>query len=56
MLFRSNEAVLRAVAQAFNVSRHDVHLMSGATSRTKVLRISGAMLTLTERLALLLQG
>ena len=53
---RANEAVLRAVAQAFNVSRHDVHLMSGATSRTKVLRISGAMLTLTERLALLLQG
>ena len=53
---RANEAVLRAVAEAFDVSRRDVHLMSVATSRTKVLRISGAVPALTERLELLLHG
>ena len=34
-------AVLKAVADAFEVRTRDVVLVSGATSRTKVLRVDG---------------
>ena len=45
-------AVLRAVAEAFGVRRADVTLVSGATSRTKVLEVPGASeAVLTELLA-----
>ncbi|QQS00846.1 MAG: DUF167 domain-containing protein [Austwickia sp.] len=45
----ATEAVLRAVAEAFGVRRHDVRLVSGATARSKVLEIDGddAMLAAT---------
>ncbi len=36
---RANEAALRAVAAALGVRRRQVHLVSGATSRTKVFEV-----------------
>jgi uncharacterized protein YggU (UPF0235/DUF167 family) len=39
---KANEAVLAQVAQAFDVARRDVRLVSGAKSRTKLLEIDGA--------------
>lgn len=36
---RATEAALRAVAEAFRVRRADVSLVSGATSRTKVIEL-----------------
>ena len=45
-------AVVRAVAEAFGVRRADVTLVSGATSRTKVLEVPEASESLlTELLA-----
>lgn len=35
----ATEAVLRAVAEALGVRRREVSLVSGATSRTKVLEV-----------------
>lgn len=43
-------AVLRAVAEAFGVRRADVTLVSGATSRTKVLEVPGASEAVLARL------
>ena len=53
---RANAAVLRAVAEAFDVPRRDVHLMTGSTTRTKVLRVTGSLPELSERLQSLLNG
>lgn len=39
---RATEAALAAVAAAFGVRRHLVTLVSGATSRTKVIDVAGA--------------
>jgi len=39
---RATEAALAAVAAAFGVRRRQVTLVSGATSRTKVLDVTGA--------------
>ena len=39
---QATEAALKAVAQAFGVRRRAVSLVSGATSRTKVLDVDGA--------------
>jgi uncharacterized protein (TIGR00251 family) len=39
---RANEAALRALAKALGVRRRDVVLVSGATSRTKVIDVNGA--------------
>jgi uncharacterized protein YggU (UPF0235/DUF167 family) len=36
---RATEAALRALAEALGVKRRDLHLVSGATSRTKVVEI-----------------
>lgn len=38
---KATEAALRAVADAFDVKRRDVTLVSGAASRDKVVDISG---------------
>ena len=50
---RATTAALRAVARAFGVRRADVRLVSGATSRTKVVEVTGAD---PGRLAELLRG
>ncbi|MEV6983227.1 DUF167 domain-containing protein [Sphaerisporangium sp. NPDC051017] len=46
---RATEAALRAVAEAFGVRRSDVRLVTGATSRDKVVEILGNDQELTER-------
>jgi uncharacterized protein len=38
---KATEAALRAVAEAFDVGRRDVSLVTGATSRDKVVEIDG---------------
>ncbi|MFL6137774.1 MAG: DUF167 domain-containing protein [Frankiaceae bacterium] len=39
---RATEAALRALADAFGVRRSAVALVTGATSRTKVVEVAGA--------------
>jgi uncharacterized protein (TIGR00251 family) len=53
---RATEAVLRAVADAFAVRRRDVRLVSGATSRTKLVEVDSAGPEAAGRLAELLSG
>jgi len=50
----ATEAVLNAVAKAFGLRRADVGLVSGLTSRTKVLELQGEERTLSTRLTQLL--
>lgn len=38
---KATEAALRALAEALGVRRADVRLVSGATSRTKIVEVSG---------------
>lgn len=51
---RATEAVLDAVASAFGVRRREVDLVSGATSRTKTVRVHGDATALDARLTELL--
>lgn len=51
---KATEAALRAVAEAFGVRRRDVSLVTGATSRDKVIEIDGAAAELSGRRDLLL--
>lgn len=46
---KATEAALRAVAEAFGVPRRDVALVTGATSRRKVLRVDGDETALAGR-------
>lgn len=46
---KATEAALRAVAEAFDVRRRDVTLVTGATSRDKVVEIDGAAADVTSR-------
>jgi uncharacterized protein YggU (UPF0235/DUF167 family) len=46
---RATEAALRAIAEAFDVRRRDVSLVIGATSRDKVVEITGEDARLTGR-------
>ena len=46
---KATEAALRAVADAFAVKRRDVTLVTGATSRDKVVDIDGAADALSAR-------
>jgi uncharacterized protein len=46
---KATEAALRAVADAFDVKRREVTLVTGATSRDKVVDIDGAPDTLSAR-------
>ena len=52
----ATEAVLKAVAKAFGLRRADVDLISGRTSRTKLLELQGEEHSLATRLAELLGG
>jgi hypothetical protein len=40
---QATEAVLRALAEALDVRRRDVELISGRTSRDKVVEVTGAV-------------
>ncbi len=51
---KATEAALRAVAEAFEVRRRDVSLVTGATSRDKVVEIDGTAAALSSRRDLLL--
>jgi hypothetical protein len=53
---RATQAVVDAVAEAFGVRRRDVDLVTGATSRTKTLRVRGDPPALRARLVALLGG
>ena len=50
----ATRAVLRAVAEAFGVLRRDVTLVTGATSRDKVIEVAGPAAPLARRLGELL--
>jgi uncharacterized protein len=52
---KATEAVLRAVADAFGVSRSSVTLVTGAASRDKVIGIAGTAESLAQRLDTLLR-
>src|SRR5579859_7570653 len=52
---RATQAVLRAVAEAFGVSRSSVTLVTGAASRDKVLSIAGPAEALAQRLEALMR-
>lgn len=47
---RATEAALAAVASAFGVRRRAVRLVTGATSRTKVIDVAGAGQAALDRL------
>ena len=50
----ATQAVLRTVAEAFGVPRRDVTLVTGATSRDKVIEVAGPSKQLARRLGKLL--
>ena len=50
----ATQAVLRAAAEAFGVPRRDVTLVTGATSRDKVIEVAGPPIPLARRLSELL--
>jgi len=50
---KATEAALRAVADAFGVRPREVHLVTGMTSREKVVRIDGDEQPLSQRLSAL---
>ncbi len=52
----ATEAALSAVAEAFDLRRADVGLVSGLTSRTKVVELVGDEHVLATRLAQLLRS
>jgi uncharacterized protein (TIGR00251 family) len=49
---RANEAVIEAMARAFTVKPRDVRLVAGATSRHKVIDITGADAAVLDALLL----
>ena len=52
----ATDAVLVAVADAFDVPRRSVRLVTGRTARTKVLEIEGPAERLRDRLSRLLEA
>ncbi|WP_024287087.1 DUF167 domain-containing protein [Cellulomonas sp. KRMCY2] len=52
----ATEAVLEAVARAFGVRRRHVRLLTGATSRDKVIEIDSPAAAVAQRLVELLEG
>jgi uncharacterized protein YggU (UPF0235/DUF167 family) len=53
---RATEAALRALAAALGVRRRQVTLVAGATSRDKVVEVTGAPGDVEERIAALRDG
>ena len=53
---KATEAALRAVAGAFGVKRRDVALVTGATTRDKVVEVDGDPGALAARRDILLGG
>ncbi len=53
---KATEAALRAVADAFAVKRRDVTLVTGATSRDKVVDVDGEAVVMAARRDTLLGG
>jgi uncharacterized protein (TIGR00251 family) len=53
---KATEAALRAVAEAFGVRRGDVALVTGATSRDKLIEINGDAAELSSKRDALLTG
>jgi uncharacterized protein YggU (UPF0235/DUF167 family) len=51
---RATEAALRAVARALGVRRRDVRLISGTTSRDKIVEVDGDVAQLTREIDRLL--
>jgi uncharacterized protein YggU (UPF0235/DUF167 family) len=47
---KATEAALAAVAAALGVRRRDIRLVSGATSRDKVIEVDGDVAQLTRRI------
>ena len=47
---QATEAALAAVARALGIRRRDVSLLSGATSRDKVLELEGDVTQLTSKI------
>jgi uncharacterized protein (TIGR00251 family) len=47
---KATEAALEAVAKALGIRKRDVRLVSGATSRDKVIEIDGDVTLLTQKL------
>ncbi|MEO3783502.1 DUF167 domain-containing protein [Actinocorallia sp. B10E7] len=47
---QATEAALEAVAKALGIRRRDVRLLSGATSREKVIEVDGDVTLLTQKL------
>ena len=47
---KATEAAMRAVAEALGVRRSAVRLVSGATSRTKIVEVDGVDTAAVERL------
>ncbi|GAB3661385.1 DUF167 domain-containing protein [Actinocorallia lasiicapitis] len=47
---KATEAALNAVARALGVRRRDIRLISGATSREKVIEIDGDVTQLTSKI------
>lgn len=47
---RANQRLVRVLASALGVPRHAVTVVAGATSRTKVVEVSGADPALRDRL------
>lgn len=52
---KATEAALEALAAALNVRRRDVRLVTGATSRTKIVELPGGK-EVSERLSSLISG
>lgn len=52
---KATEAALKALAAAVNVRRRDVRLVTGATSRRKIVELPGGR-EVSERLATLISG
>lgn len=50
---RANEAVIALLADALDVRRHDVEIVSGQTSREKLVSVAGVPSVLGSRLAVL---
>ena len=47
----ANESLIESISSALKTSRRNVCIVSGATSRTKVVEVKGIPLEIVERIA-----